>query len=114
MNRVLVRGVLLFSLLAVTGLAAKIKQPVEPSFPAIDANGNATLDGGGLGTGQLAVNTKNGKLVAKARGQTINESNSKQTFKNDPVVNQFYTGGPITISKSRLKVSASGGGQLAD
>lgn len=106
----LTRCVLLLSLLAAPCLGAKVKQPSNPFFPRIDANGSATLTIGGEGVGRITLNTKNGKLVFKAIGQTTNESNAKQTFKNDPVVNEFYGAGPppLEISRSRLKVSAEG------
>lgn len=90
--------------------AAKVCQIVPASFPSVDANGNASPDNPGNGQGKICFNASNGKVVAKAIGQTTNESNAKQNFKNDPTVNEFYAG--ILISRSRFKVAANGACKL--
>lgn len=96
-----------------TGVAfAKFCQVVPAGFPSVDAGGNASLDNPGDGQGKICLNTKNNKFVAKASGQTPNESNAKQTFKDDATVNEFYGGGGLLISRSKLKVAADGACKL--
>ncbi|WP_417849984.1 hypothetical protein [Thalassoglobus sp.] len=94
----------IFGLMLSVAAAAKLTGSFAVPLPSIKKNGNLNFNNLGVGTLTIKINTRSGRIVARANGSVENKSGKKQVFKNDdilgPVIKKGLGGpGGVTVDE---------------